>query len=129
MEGRILVADDDTSIRMALSEALEDEGYEVIAVGSGKQALQEILSKDLDLILLDIKMPDMPGTEVLKKLRAKSKTLPVIMLTAFSGMEKDVEIQLGKISAFISKPFDIEDVLNTVSRILEENAQDGTKDE
>ncbi len=121
---KILVVDDDMGIRTALSEALMDEGYEVITAGSGREALKMISDQELDLVLLDIKMPDIPGTEVLKKLRAKNKTLPVIMLTAFAGMEKDVDIQLGNISAFISKPFDVNVVLDTVKGILEKETKD-----
>ncbi len=116
---KILVADDDASIRTALSNVLEDEGYEVIAVGSGREALKAASDMKLDLMLLDIKMPDVHGIDVLKKVRAKDKNMPIIMLTAFSGMEKDVEIQMGNVSAFISKPFDIEEVLSTVKKIFE----------
>jgi len=115
---KILVADDDLSIRTVLKEALQEEGYEVIAVGSGKEALTIAREGGLDLIILDIKMPDVHGIDVLRKLRAKDKTLPVIILTAFPSMEKDIEIQLGNISAFISKPFDLEEIKNTVRGIL-----------
>ncbi|HAW50395.1 TPA: hypothetical protein DCX16_05560 [bacterium] len=120
---KILVADDDLNIRTALSEALSEEGYEVIAVGTGGEALKIALEKKLDLLILDIKMPDIHGIDVLKRLRAKGKTLPVIILTAFPAMEKDMEIQLGKISAFISKPFDLEEVKNTVRGIVVEETE------
>ncbi|MDI6752483.1 MAG: response regulator [bacterium] len=117
---KILIADDDLSIRTALSEGLGEEGYEIIAVGSGSEALKIARERELDLLVLDIKMPDMHGIDVLKKLRTKNKTLPVIILTAFPTMEKDMEIQLGNISAFISKPFDLEDVKAQVKKIFAE---------
>ena len=80
----ILVIEDNVAIALALADDLRIEGYNVYTASDGKSGLEMGLSKDLDLVILDIMLPEMNGFEVCKALRSKGITVPIIMLTAKS---------------------------------------------
>lgn len=86
---RILVVDDNDNIRELYKKELEEEGYEVVPAAGGKEAMDFFERESFDLVMLDIKMPDVGGLEVLGKIRDKDKSLPVILLTAYSTYEQD----------------------------------------
>jgi DNA-binding response OmpR family regulator len=107
MTKKILVCDDEPYILMALTDAVEMEGYECVTAINGKEALQKARETLPDLIMLDIMMPFMDGFEVCRELKADAATrdIPVIMLTAKS---QQVDIQKGKDAGaddYITKPF------------------------
>jgi len=107
MAKKILVCDDEPYILMALTDAVEMEGYECVTAINGKEALQKAREELPDLIMLDIMMPFMDGYEVCRALKADASTrdIPVIMLTAKS---QQVDIQKGKdvgADDYITKPF------------------------
>ena len=107
MTKKILVCDDEPYILMALTDAVEMEGYECFTAINGKEALQKARETLPDLIMLDIMMPFMDGFEVCRELKADASTrdIPVIMLTAKS---QQVDIQKGKDAGaddYITKPF------------------------
>jgi DNA-binding response OmpR family regulator len=107
MAKKILVCDDEPYILMALTDAVEMEGYECVTAINGKEALQKAREELPDLIMLDIMMPFMDGYEVCRELKADASTrdIPVIMLTAKS---QQVDIQKGKdvgADDYITKPF------------------------
>lgn len=107
MPKKILVCDDEPYILMALTDAVEMEGYECVTAINGKEALEKAREEHPDLILLDIMMPFMDGYEVCRELKADAVTrdIPVIMLTAKS---QQVDIQKGKdvgADDYITKPF------------------------
>jgi two-component system alkaline phosphatase synthesis response regulator PhoP len=107
MAKKILVCDDEPYILMALTDAVEMEGYDCVTAINGKEALQKAREEHPDLILLDIMMPVMDGYEVCRELRADASTrdIPVVMLTAKS---QQVDIQKGKdvgADDYITKPF------------------------
>lgn len=107
MTKKILVCDDEPYILMALTDAVEMEGYECVTAINGKEALQKARETLPDLIMLDIMMPYMDGFEVCRELKADAATrdIPVIMLTAKS---QQVDIQKGKDAGaddYITKPF------------------------
>lgn len=107
MAKKILVCDDEPYILMALTDAVEMEGYDCVTAINGKEALQKAREEHPDLILLDIMMPFMDGYEVCRELRADASTrdIPVVMLTAKS---QQVDIQKGKdvgADDYITKPF------------------------
>lgn len=116
---RILVVDDESSMRQLLEIALGKEGYRVKAAESGQKAIK-ILSKDsFDLVISDIRMPDMTGVEVLRYVKDLSQEIPVIMITAYASTETAVEaLRLGAYD-YITKPFKIEELKNTISNALE----------
>lgn len=107
MAKKILVCDDEPYILMALTDAVEMEGYECVTAINGKEALEQARAEHPDLILLDIMMPYKDGYEVCKELKADPETrdIPVIMLTAKS---QQVDIEQGKevgADDYITKPF------------------------
>lgn len=86
---RILVVDDEESIRLLYKGELEDEGYEVILASSGGEALELFDKVQPDLVTLDIKMPGMDGLKVLEKIRERSVEVPVILCTAYGEFRRD----------------------------------------
>ncbi len=118
MQKRILVVDDDT-MNLRRAERILKAEYEVILAGSGKEALDQIKGKNIDLILLDIAMPEMDGIETFKRMKESSPDVPVIFLTA-SGDEDDVRnaIKLGAVN-YLKKPFPPQELLKRVALGLE----------
>ncbi len=88
---KILIVDDKESIRTLIEDELEDEGYEVLSESSGKEALATLdnIEYQVDLVMLDIKMPGMNGLEVLNEIKKKNKNLPVILLSAYHTYKQD----------------------------------------
>ncbi|MCK5097803.1 MAG: response regulator, partial [Desulfobacteraceae bacterium] len=105
---RILVVEDDPDIRMGLVDTLESEGYQVLEAENGLKALKLFkLNDNIDLLLLDIMMPEKSGFDVLRELRLKNNQVPVIMLTAKGEeIDKVLGLELGA-DDYITKPFSI----------------------
>jgi two-component system OmpR family response regulator len=115
---KVLVVDDTKNIRMTLTKCLELEGYEVITVSDGKQALEMFSAHTFDLAFLDIKLPEIRGTEVLKRIRASGIKTPVIIITAYATVKNAVDCtNLGAV-AYIQKPFSA-DKIRSVLRELD----------
>ena len=118
MKAHILVIDDDEVACEFLQEALSLEGYEVKAYTSAKEALKQDLSR-YDLLMSDIRMPEMDGLQFLDQVRKKWPNLPVILMTAYGSLETTMEaISLGAWD-YISKPFSPEDCRAIVKKVLE----------
>jgi len=115
----ILIVEDEQSIARFLTLELEHEGYKTKAITSGRDALEEALGKDYDLIVLDVMLPDLNGIEVLRRLRQTKKT-PVIILTARDTvMDKVSGLDLGA-NDYMTKPFAIEELLARIRSILKQ---------
>jgi len=115
---RILVIDDDKDLRFNLSSILKDEGYDVIAVGDGREALKAVQNNSPNLALLDIRLPSMNGIEILEKLKRMDKDLLIIMLTAYAEVKDAVKaMKLGAFD-YITKPFDNEELILTIKKAL-----------
>lgn len=115
----ILVVDDQEDIRYALAGLLEDEGYKTLAAPDGQSALQLAAENEVDMVLLDLMLPDIDGIEVLKKIVNTKPDLPIVMISAHGTIESAVKaIQAGAYD-FIEKPPRPEVVLFTVQRALE----------
>jgi DNA-binding NtrC family response regulator len=113
----ILVVDDEPGARQSLEVILEDD-YQVVSVGSGQEALQTLQRLPVDLILLDVNMPDMDGLEVLRKIKEQDEEVDVIMVSALNLARKAVDaIKLGAYD-YITKPYEPEDILSTVARVV-----------
>jgi DNA-binding NtrC family response regulator len=111
---KILVVDDDAEIRSFLSAKLQIQGYEVITVVGGIDAIEACKQYDLNMILLDYDMPKMNGMQVIHKLKDLGITVPIIMLTAHDSMEKAIEaISLGA-KDFITKPFEVGELFSVI---------------
>ena len=117
-KSRVLVVDDEEALRYLLSTELAAEGYEVETAGDGDEAIEAIRQKDYDIVLLDIKMPRVDGFEVLKFIKQNKPEIKVIMLTAYADVKNAIEaLKLGA-SDFVSKPYDLEDILTSINRAL-----------
>ncbi|MCI8784517.1 MAG: response regulator [Dorea sp.] len=118
MKKRILVVDDDAMNLMLTKRILEKE-YNVLLAESGKEALLKMKGEKIDLILLDIAMPEMNGIETFERMKEISVDIPVIFLTA-SGYEDDVRsaIRLGAVN-YLKKPFFPKELLKRVAKELD----------
>ncbi|HXJ84325.1 MAG TPA: sigma-54 dependent transcriptional regulator [Candidatus Methylomirabilis sp.] len=117
----ILVVDDDSGLRESLCVILEDE-YEVLQVPDGAQALDVVRSCQVDLVLLDIRMPGMDGIAVLERMKALDEQIEVILVTAIKEVRSAVAaMKLGAFD-YLTKPFEEEEVLSSISRALEKRA-------
>ncbi len=115
---KILLVDDDKSIRVSLGQALEASGFQVVAAVDGEHALEKFRGDMFDLVLLDMKMPGMDGLEVLRHIKSERPSQPVIMATGFGSVETAVEaLKLGAVD-YIQKPFGPDELRSIVSRVL-----------
>ena len=113
---KILVVDDEESIRELYRADLADEGYDVGLAVDGRDALRLLDAFQPNLITLDIKLPDIDGIEVLRRIREKNPTIPVILLTAFGEFRQDFNTWAS--DAYIVKSHDTTDLKDTVRRLL-----------
>jgi len=117
----ILVVDDEQLIRWSLSERLTSEGYDIVEAGLARDALQKF-GPDIDLVLLDFRLPDADGLSVLKKMKAAQPDVPVILLTAFSSVETAVEAMKQGAYHYANKPFNLDEIALVVQKALETTA-------
>ena len=119
-KGSILIIDDEPDILVVLEEFLSKEWFKVLTSKNGKDAIEKLKTNDIDLILLDMAMPDMNGIEILKELKAVKPNISVIMITAYRDAEQVVEaFRLGACDC-IFKPFDLKYLRQAVmSKLLE----------
>jgi len=117
---KVLVIDDTKNIRMLLTTCLELKGYKVLTAGDGKTAI-DIVQKEkgnIDIIFLDIRMPEMNGTEVLKIIREMGVKCPVIIMTAYASVKNAVDCtKLGAV-AYLQKPFSPDRVSSVLDEIF-----------
>jgi len=118
---RILIMDDDELIIKMLRKALETSGHDVVAANNGREGVRLYCSTSFDLVISDILMPEMDGIEAIKALRQRN---PELKLIAVSGGGKRLKMDLLKVArilgatATFEKPYDIQELLATVSRLL-----------
>jgi heterodisulfide reductase subunit A len=111
----VLVVDDELILRESLKDWLEFEGFKVETAASGKEALERLDATPFSMVLLDIKMPDMDGTEVLSRAKESFPELPVVMMTAYATVETAVgTMQTGALD-YVVKPFDPEKIVSLVT--------------
>ncbi len=119
MKVRVLIIEDEKLIRWSLRHKFEARGYEVEEVKNGAEALKALDGGVFDLIMVDYKLPDTTGLDILRTLRETDSDVVVIMMTAFSSVEMAVDaIKLGAYD-YITKPFDMDAVLRTADKALE----------
>jgi len=116
---RILIVEDEKLLRWSLRERLEREGYEVYEAATGREGLALADDPGMDMLLLDHRLPDITGIEVLRKLTTSHSDVPVILMTAYSTLETAVEaIKLGAFD-YINKPFNQDELAVRISKALE----------
>lgn len=117
MAPQILIAEDDRALRDALRYTLTREGYQVLAVGSGTEAVEAVHSEPPDLLLLDLMLPGMDGLEVCRRVRSETAT-PILVLTARQGeTDKVVGLELGA-DDYMTKPFSTRELLARIRALL-----------
>lgn len=115
---KVLIVDDTKNIRMLLTTCLEVEGYEVITAKNGHEALEVFNSKEIDLAFLDIKMPELSGTEVLRKIRSMGNYTPIIIMTAFATVKNAIDCTKMGAVAYLQKPFTTEKIKNVLKEVM-----------
>ena len=113
MRERVLVVDDDEAIRETVTMVLSGEGYQVHTAGTGVEGLVALASLKADVVLVDLRMPDMDGTQFCRRFAAQGGTAPTILMTAAARSVSPAEAP-GVIATLV-KPFDIDDLLRAVS--------------
>ncbi len=121
--GHILVVDDEKSMRDFLSIFLRKQGYLVDCADNGKQALEQIRSKNLDLVITDIRMPEMDGMQLLHEVKQTRPDLEFIVMTAFSSTADAIHSMKMGAYDYITKPFKLEDIKVTIDRAMQQLMQ------
>jgi DNA-binding NtrC family response regulator len=114
----ILVVDDDADVRKTLSSLLSEEGYSVVTAENGKQATRISEKSRFDMALIDIKLPDMEGTELLQKLKQNQPHMVKIIITGFPTLQNAIETVNEGANGYILKPFDVEKLLEMIRKHL-----------
>ncbi|RLI21847.1 hypothetical protein DRO45_01745 [Candidatus Bathyarchaeota archaeon] len=117
-KARILIVDDDEDICRTLSLILEEKGYEVDAAHTGKEAIEKSKTKVYNAALLDIKLPDMEGTELLTAMRETSPKMIKIMVTGYPALKNAVEALNKGADAYLMKPVNPEKLIKTLEEKL-----------
>lgn len=118
VEGVVLVVDDDPRVREVLEDVISAQGYRVVAVGSGEQALEEVDKRHYDLIFLDLVLPGKSGVEVLSAIKAKDRRAVVAIVTGYGDDPIAMEaMSLGPLF-LIRKPFRVEDILEVLNVVI-----------
>ncbi len=118
MKQTLLLIEDDKTLSEALAMVLRAEGYEVLAAQSGEAGLSLLAAADVDLVLLDLRLPGIQGHDVLRIIRRQTPHLPVIVMTAHCQQDVRRELEELEIVALICKPFEAETIVALISSVL-----------
>ncbi len=119
MKPSILIVDDDEMMQETLSSVLKKGGYEIFSVTSGNEALSLIKKNIIDLVLLDMKLPDVDGLEIQKKIKTFDTEILVIIMTAYSDVQTAVSAMKSGAYHYINKPFELEELKLLIEKGLE----------
>jgi two-component system response regulator HydG len=117
---RILVVDDQREFADTIADGLCDAGYDAQALGSGRAALARLQAGECDVLITDLRMPDMDGLELVEASRALSKDRPVIVMTAYTAVDSSVESIRRGADHYLTKPFKREELLILLERALDQ---------
>ncbi|MEW5897584.1 MAG: response regulator [Bacillota bacterium] len=117
----LLIVDDQAGVRRLLYEAFAEEGYRVEMAASGPEAIQKVLYKTPDVILLDNKMPVMSGLETAQEIRKLNYDVPIVLMTAYGELDINARAKKLGITYYIDKPFDLNEVRQLVKTLLIES--------
>ncbi len=115
---RILVADDEDTIRQSLADVLAEAGYRVVTAADGRQAVDALQEHEIDVALVDVRMPELDGLQVLAHAAEHSPKTQVIIITAFGGVDAAVEAMRMGARDYVTKPFNFDDILMRIERVL-----------
>ena len=114
----ILVVEDDHDLREALSDTLKLAGYRVVEAQDGEAALQAMAGQKIGLVISDVMMQPMDGHALLKRIKASTPHIPVLLMTAYGMIEKAVEAMRDGAADYLTKPFDANKLLAQVARYM-----------
>jgi DNA-binding NtrC family response regulator len=120
---RILIIDDDESVRETVSKALEKAGFVVDTAENGREAIEKAQANFYNLALIDIRLPDMEGTKLLTAMRDTTPKMAKIILTGYAALENAIEAVNKGADSYIRKPVDIEELLRIIKKHLEKQAE------
>lgn len=118
MKRHILVIDDDKNMRLALSEALNKSHYMVSLAGSGLEAIKKSKNNHIDVVICDVKLPDIDGISVLDRIKKEKPAIPVILITGYGTIENAVEAMKKGAFDYVLKPFPIESIERIINKAL-----------
>lgn len=113
---KLLIVDDDTNIQRLYKEELEEEGYNVVIAGTGKEALELFEKENPDIVTLDILMPDIDGISLLRKMKEQRPNIPIIMSTAYDYRD---DFAVWASEAYIVKSSDLAELKNTIRKLMD----------
>ena len=120
---KILIADDDESIRFVLSKALEKEGYLSLQARDGKETIKLLESGPVSAIFLDIFMPDINGLDLIPEILKIQDTIPIVVITAHGDTQTAIESAKQGAYDYITKPFDVKEIADTAKRAVNARQQ------
>jgi DNA-binding response OmpR family regulator len=121
MKKRLLIVDDDSSVRQSLKKVLEDSGYEVLVASDGKEAESTLNKLAVDLLIVDLNMPTKSGWDVLDDVTAQHPLVPIIVIT---GMADQLDtLRIGGGGALLEKPIDPPNLLQRIEKLLAETPE------
>ena len=123
-KARILIIDDDEDIRTTLTTILKDEGYAVESVDTCQKALEKTKNKFYNVLLIDMKLPDMEGIDLIPKLPATVPKMRKIIVKGYPTLQNAIEAVNRGADAYIVKPFDVEKVLATIREQLKKQEEE-----
>lgn len=118
MKEKVLVVDDDASVRESLRKVLEDVGYQVVVAADGREAVEQFEGGHVDLLLLDIGLPVRNGWDAFERITNEAPVLPIIIITGQAN-QNDLAVAAG-VGALMEKPLDVTGLLNTMQELLAE---------
>ena len=119
---KILLVEDEESLRLLYKEELESDGYEVLTAPNGKEALRQLEKGKPDLIILDIVMPVMDGMEALEQIMGRERTIPIIIHTSYPGYRED--FMSWAADAYVSKSSDLGELKRKVKELLDRDRKE-----
>jgi DNA-binding NtrC family response regulator len=128
-QARILAVDDDENILKVVQAILHEKGYNVDTAQTGEEAIKKTIEKTYDVMLIDIRLPDMEGTELLTKIKDTKPKIRKIIVTGYPTLQNAVTSVNKAADAYVMKPFDVENLLATIEEQLEKQRQERSFDE
>ena len=126
---RILLIDDDESVRKTISKALEKAGYKVDAAENGTEALEKTRARFYNLALIDIRLPDMEGTKLLTMIKDTTPRMVKIILTGYPALQNAIEAVNKRADGYITKPINLAKLRKVIKEHLKKQAEDSKFDE
>jgi DNA-binding NtrC family response regulator len=118
--GRLLIAEDEDTLSYFLRQSLEDSTppFRVEVVGAGDEALKRVVADRFDLMIVDLRLPDMDGLSLIKAVRQFDPFMKVIVMTAYGSPETEKEIRKLGIHGFVTKPFVVDEMKSMITRVV-----------